>query len=110
MVFNNDDLRAEIGRQALSAKDATIIGCFVDGKLKGVASYRSGEKTKLISISSLRPGCGRALVNFIRGQCGPIWCKGLDKSAGFYEAMGMKKGEPVMVGERQAYIYSDESA
>lgn len=99
----------EIAVQALRAKDATIIGAFDGGYLAAVASYRTCEgPTKLISIASFRKGGGTALVNKIR-ESGPMWCKGVSTAAGFYEKMGMKRGEKIMVGDKEAYIYADNN-
>ena len=104
--FDRDKFRAVVWNQALDiAEDdssVTLISEWYDADPVAVAAYRVGEMTKLISLSSYRPGSGSKLV--ARIPC-PFWCKGVDSAEGFYLKMGMIPLCPIEVRGRPAKVY-----
>lgn len=79
-----------------------LLGAYEGTRLVGLATYRPGKITKLVSISSYHRGAGTVLFNALPK---PLWCKGLEVSRGFYEKMGMIELCPITVVKRQASIY-----
>jgi hypothetical protein len=89
--------------------NTVVVALNDDNRVVGAASFRvMGSMVKLVTIGSVAKGAGRVLVEFIRKLTGrPLWCKGVATASGFYEAMGMKRGMALAVGNDLAYIYSD---
>lgn len=96
-------------KQALGAKNATILVCRRGSRVIGAASFRVVKNSvKLISIGSLEKGCGKRMAHYIRNKHPGmvIWGKARAAASGFYEALGAKRGLAIAAGKELAYLYS----